>query len=172
MAKFKKGDRVTRVGFSEGTVVKTEDSYVFEGDNVHVKWDSDPETIDDVNDAVNLTKVKKGKKSTGFETKDSGERQTFSTGMNRDVQEGKARYDLVYSPMLKRWAELMARGAEKYGERNWEKAATEEELNRFRASAFRHFMQWFDGETDEDHGAAVFFNISGAEMVKSKQNEK
>lgn len=107
-----------------------------------------------------------------FTTKDSGKRQSFNTGMVRDVQDDKPRYDLIYLPMLKRWAELMGRGAEKYGERNWEKAETLEELNRFKASAFRHFIQWIDGEEDEDHGAAVLFNIAGAEMVKNKLNEK
>jgi hypothetical protein len=107
-----------------------------------------------------------------FETKDSGQRQEFSTGMKRDVQEGKPRYDLVDWPMIKRWAELMERGAKKYGEHNWKKAATEEELNRFKASALRHMVQYFIGEIDEDHAAAIFFNVSGAEMVKEKLNVK
>lgn len=101
-------------------------------------------------------------------TKDSGERQTFSTGMVRDVQDNKPRYDLVDWPMIKRWAELMQRGALKYGEHNWKKAETAEELNRFKASALRHLIQWFNGETDEDHAAGVMFNLSGAEMVKEK----
>jgi hypothetical protein len=90
-------------------------------------------------------------------TKDSGKRQKFSTGMQRDVQEDKPRFDLIlpsYIPykeqLLTRWANLMNRGAQKYDDRNWEKAETEEELNRFKASAFRHFMQWFKGESDED----------------------
>jgi hypothetical protein len=61
---------------------------------------------------------------------------------------------------------LMARGAEKYDERNWEQAAGDEEYGRFLESAFRHFMQWFNGELDEDHAAAVLFNIMGAEYVK------
>jgi len=103
-----------------------------------------------------------------FITKDSGKRQEFSTGMHRDTQEGKPRYDLIYQPLLKRWADLMARGAEKYTERNWEKAETVEELNRFKASAFRHFISWFNDELDEDHGAAVIFNIGGADMVREK----
>lgn len=107
-----------------------------------------------------------------FITKDSGKRKQFSEGMVRDTNEGKVRYDLVYMPMLKRWAALMTRGAIKYGERNWEKAKSQEALNRFRESAFRHFMQWFEGQTDEDHASAVFFNISGAEMVKTKLDEK
>jgi hypothetical protein len=93
-------------------------------------------------------------------TKDSGKRQSFKTGMVRDVQDDKPRYDLIYKPLLKRWAELMSRGAKKYGERNWEKAATQEELGRFLASANRHFEQWMAGDTDEDHGAAVLFNMT------------
>ncbi len=52
------------------------------------------------------------------------------------------------------------------GDRNWETARTSEEEARFRASAFRHFMQWFTGQNDEDHAAAVLFNIQGAEMVR------
>ena len=111
-------------------------------------------------------------------TKDSGKRQKFSTGMQREVQEDKPRFDLIlpsYIPykeqLLTRWANLMNRGAQKYDDRNWEKAETEEELNRFKASAFRHFMQWFKGESDEDHAAATLFNIQGAEYVKYKLNE-
>jgi len=110
-----------------------------------------------------------------YETKDSGERAEFDSGMVRDVEEGKPRFDLTMpldlayeDQMLVRWARLMARGAEKYGDRNWEKASSEEECQRFRASALRHFMQWYLGEDDEDHAAAVFFNITGAEYVDNR----
>lgn len=72
--------------------------------------------------------------TTKFITKDSGKRQDFDSGMRRDIQEGKPRYDLCYLPMFTRWAELMDRGAEKYGERNWEKANSKEELERFKSS--------------------------------------
>jgi dATP/dGTP diphosphohydrolase, N-terminal len=106
-----------------------------------------------------------------YETKDSGQRQQFETGMVRDIQTNKPRYDLVDWPMIRRWAELMQRGAIKYGEHNWKKAATQEELDRFRASALRHMVQWFNGDTDEDHAAACFFNLAGAEMVKAKLND-
>lgn len=105
-------------------------------------------------------------------TKDSGQRQEFSTGMVRDSGANKLRPDLLPGEMLVRWAELMGRGAEKYGARNWEKARTQEELDRFRESAFRHFMQWFYGlDFSEDHAAAVFFNIAGAEHVKARMAE-
>lgn len=113
-----------------------------------------------------------------FKTKDSGKRQQFSTGMQRDTSEGKIRYDLVIpltgqGNMLKRWAALMTRGSKKYLARNWEKASTQEELDRYRESAFRHFMQWFLGEDfEEDHAAGVFFNIQGAEYVKERLKKK
>lgn len=108
-----------------------------------------------------------------FQTKDSGARQEYKSGMRRDLQKGKPRYDLIIgigheNNMLKRWAELMERGMDKYGYRNWELADSEEEYIRFKASAFRHFIQWFEDEDDEDHGAAVFFNINAAEFLKEK----
>lgn len=108
-----------------------------------------------------------------FQTKDSGEHAEYSSGMKRDTRKGKPRFDLLLpddvpyeKQMLTRWAALMARGAEKYDERNWEQAHTIEELERYLDSAFRHFMQWISGEEDEDHAAAVMFNIMGAEYVR------
>jgi hypothetical protein len=109
-----------------------------------------------------------GEISMDYETKDSGKRIEFSTGMRRDVQDDKPRYDLVDWPMVERWAALMARGAKKYGEENWRKACTTEELKRFKASFLRHAIQYFRDESDEDHGAACMFNIAGAEMVSAK----
>jgi len=106
-----------------------------------------------------------------FETKDSGKREEFKTGMVRDTQDDKPRYDLIDRAFLKRWAELMARGAKKYGENNWRKAATQEELTRFRASAVRHLFQYLEGDTSEDHCVAVAFNLAGAEMVEEKLKE-
>lgn len=105
---------------------------------------------------------------TAFVTKDSGERQIFPTGMQRDSAKKELQPDLIPMPMLVRWAELMGRGAEKYGARNWEKAATEEELARAYESAFRHFVQWRRGDTDEDHAAAIYFNIGLAEHIKAR----
>ena len=103
-----------------------------------------------------------------FVTKDSGKREEFVTGMMRDTQDDKPRYDLLDRAFLKRWAELMARGAKKYGEENWRKAATDKELSRFRSSATRHLFQWLEGDETEDHAAAIAFNVAGAEMVREK----
>jgi hypothetical protein len=108
-----------------------------------------------------------------FDTKDSGRREEYDSGMVRDTQEGKPRFDLLHpvgvpypEQMLTRFAELMARGADKYGDRNWEKARGQEELERYYSSAERHLEQWIAGETDEDHAAAVMFNVLAGETVR------
>lgn len=103
-----------------------------------------------------------------FITKDSGQRESFSTGMVRDTQTDKPRYDLLDFALLKRWAQLMGRGAVKYGENNWRKAATEAEMNRFAASLLRHTFQLLEGDRSEDHAAAICFNAAGYEMVLDK----
>ena len=113
-----------------------------------------------------------------FITKDSGKRQEYKSGMVRDLQDGKPDFSLIFTDMpyedmpITRWAALMTRGAEKYGRRNWQVADSLEELERFKASALRHMMQWMAGEEDEDHMAAVMFNLNAAEFVKFKLSEK
>ena len=110
-----------------------------------------------------------------YETKDSGERALFSSGMQRDTQDGKPRFDLLLpkgvpynNQMLTRFAALMERGASKYDERNWERANSQVELDRYYSSAIRHMMQWLAGDNDEDHAAAIMFNVMAAETVKGK----
>ena len=113
--------------------------------------------------------------ASNFETKDSGDRVEYDSGMVRDTNGGKPRFDLMIPKdvpfedlYLTRVARLYERGAQKYEPRNWEKANSQEELDRALESAFRHFMQWYAGETDEDHAAAVFFNINEAETIRVK----
>jgi len=108
-------------------------------------------------------------------TKDSGEREEYDSGMKRDTQKGKPLFELMLpkdipyeDQMLTRVAELLARGKEKYGERNWELARGKEEMDRFKGSAMRHMMQWLCGEQDEDHAAAVIFNVLAYETIKTK----
>lgn len=102
-----------------------------------------------------------------FTIKDSGAREQFESGMVRDTADEKTDFTLALDgPMFKRLADHLTKGAKKYAARNWMLARGEAEYQRFRASALRHFLQWFWGDTDEDHAAAVFFNINGAEYVK------
>lgn len=109
-----------------------------------------------------------------FTVKDSGKREEFASGMMRDTAEDKVDYSLpLNGPMYKRWAAHLTKGAKKYpdvkpGVPNWMLASGDAELVRFRKSALRHFIQWWEGQTDEDHAAAVLFNINGTEYVKDK----
>lgn len=105
----------------------------------------------------------------GFIIKDSGKRETYAGGMVRDTTEGKVMYSLIADgPMLKRWAVHLTKGAAKYGTGNWLKAEGDVELRRAKDSAFRHFMQWYYGEVDEDHASAVYFNVNECEYIKDK----
>ena len=103
-----------------------------------------------------------------YETKDSGERVDFPSGMRRDIQTGKPRYDLIPLKPLKRLAELYARGAEKYGDENWTLANSEEELKRFKQSGLRHMYQWLEGDKSEDHAIATVWNIFAYLYIEDK----
>lgn len=104
-----------------------------------------------------------------FAVKDSGERQTRASGMQRDTAAGKTDYSLALDgPMFERYSEHLTKGAVKYSKRNWMQANSQEELDRFMESAIRHFFQWLRGDRDEDHAAAVWFNVNGAEYVRDR----
>lgn len=51
---------------------------------------------------------------------------------------------------------VFSKGAERYGQRNWEKGMP---FSRYLASAERHLMQFKQGDTDEDHLAQVVWNL-------------
>lgn len=123
-----------------------------------------------------------------FEVKDSGKRAEFTGGMVRDITEGKSRPDLVRDgPMFNRWVALMTAGARKYAARNWLRAAGTSEYERFLESADRHFNIWITYRLyginiedpsnptkeplKEDHAAATFFNINGAEYCQGRFEE-
>lgn len=112
-----------------------------------------------------------------FELEKASNRVQFSGGGMRDSQEGKPRFELLVPEKvpyehqyLTRVARLMAKGADHYSDRNWEQFSDEESLNRAKSAACRHFMQWLTGEEDEDHAAAVFFNVQAAEYIKGRIN--
>ena len=103
-------------------------------------------------------------KDFGFNASNDGRR--FSSGAQRDSAEGKPRPDLLSPFATMRKARVMALGAVKYGERNWEKGMP---LSVFLASANRHLLQFMMGMTDEDHAAHCAFNLDaimhGQEMI-------
>ena len=90
------------------------------------------------------------------------------SGVVRSNPAGKPDYTLVDLPMLERWAAHMTANVDEKGRDNWRKARTDEDLDRFLASAWRHFVAWQRGDTDEDHAAALLFNVAGAEHVRRR----
>lgn len=108
-----------------------------------------------------------------FKIKDSGKRAEYKSGMVRDLTEDKIDYSLVFDgPLINRLAVHLTKGAKKYNKRNWLKANGQEELDRFRESAVRHFMQWYYGENEEDHFSATVFNLNAYEYLKEKLNNE
>lgn len=97
-------------------------------------------------------------KNGDFVVKDSGERKQFETGAVRDTGRGKGRFDLIPAYPLHRLAKLYEAGAVKYADRNWEKGIP---TGRFMDSAFRHLMNYQDGDRSEDHLTAVVWNMFG-----------
>lgn len=93
-------------------------------------------------------------------------KRVFETGAQRDDNRGKIRPDLISPLMLKALGRVMAEGAEHYGERNWEKGIPDEV---FKESASRHYVQWMNEETDEDHAAKIIFNVMGWIHNRDKQ---
>jgi len=91
----------------------------------------------------------------GYTTKDSGQRRVFPTGSQRDVREGKGRYDLLPPACIRRLAQLYERGAKKYGDHNWQKG---QPLSSTTDSMLRHAFQYLEGDRTEDHLAAVAWN--------------
>ena len=87
------------------------------------------------------------------------------SGFEREDKSEKLNYNLVPLWFWTRLAKLYTEGARTHGARNWEKASTFQDLQSFRESAFRHFIQYMNGDTNEDHMAAVVFNLVGMEHV-------
>jgi hypothetical protein len=88
--------------------------------------------------------------------KDSGNREQFETGAQRDTREGKGRFDLISPVALRRLALVYERGAKKYDDHNWEKGIP---MSRCLDSALRHLNQYKLGHRDEDHLAQAAWNV-------------
>lgn len=115
----------------------------------------------------------------GFVVKGTETQTVGAGGMVRSSDVGKVDYTLALDgAMFKRWAEHLDRATKPrgnfpgYAKRNWMSALKGQPkerqavMDRAQVSAFRHFLQWYFGETDEDHAAAVMFNLNVYETVK------
>lgn len=88
--------------------------------------------------------------------KDSGQRQAFDSGSQRDTRDGKGRFDLLPTRAIVRLSKHFEGGSKKYGDRNWEKG---QPLSRYMDSALRHAFKHLQGERDEDHLIAAAWNL-------------
>ena len=84
------------------------------------------------------------------------ENRQFDSGAQRDTSEGKLRMSLIPQQELKRVMKRYLDGAEKYGENNWMKGMPR---SVFYDCMHRHLDAWWRGDDDEDHAAAVVWNM-------------
>ena len=101
-------------------------------------------------------------------SKSSGEMTVFASGAVRDKKTGKGRCDLLPACVLLRLSKHYERGAEKYGEYNWQKGIP---CHSFVDSALRHLFKYMDGWTDEDHLIAAIWNLCGLAWTEEKLPE-
>ena len=88
---------------------------------------------------------------------DTGQRSTYDSGAVRENVSGKGRFDLIPFQAIMRLAQHYENGAEKYSPRNWEKGMP---ISRYCDAAMRHLIKYIDGWDDEDHLAAVMWNVA------------
>lgn len=100
--------------------------------------------------------------------KSSGDMTVFESGAVRDKKTGKGRCDLLPACVLLRLAKHYERGAERYGEYNWQKGIP---CHSFVDSALRHMLKYMDGRTDEDHLIAAIWNLCGLAWTEEKLPE-
>lgn len=109
---------------------------------------------------------------------DSGERKEFAGGGVRDGSPKADRFELLWNkvqpyedqPMVE-FARWMAKGAEKYEDRNWEEFSGSESEEHAIGSLLRHVYKFVAGWTDEDHGSAGKFNIDAIKVIRWKAQQ-
>lgn len=91
--------------------------------------------------------------------KDSGERTLYPNGFQRDMSEGKGRFDLVPWYAIWELAKHSEEGSKKYGEHNIDKGCPQHSLID---SGIRHLIKYINGWDDEEHLRAALWNIAWA----------
>jgi len=87
---------------------------------------------------------------------DSGKREQFASGMVREPNLFRGRFDLIPPIAMRKLAVHYERGALKYSDRNWEKGGP---LSRHLNSAISHLQKFLEGNRTEDHLSACTFNV-------------
>lgn len=96
---------------------------------------------------------------------DEGTREEQPTGACRESHQGKGSYHLISPVGLRRLAYWYEAGANKYGNRNWEKGLP---ISNCLNSMFRHMVKYMDGQSDEDHLSAIAWNAFAIMHMEEK----
>ena len=99
--------------------------------------------------------------------KQSDKNTQFETGSQRDDRTGKLRMSLIPQKPLKRVMKKYLDGAETYGQNNWVKG---QPFSVLYDSAQRHMMEFWEGDTSEDHLAAAAWNILSMMHFEENKN--
>lgn len=89
----------------------------------------------------------------------------FETGSQRDIRDGKGRFDLLPPEALFALAKHFEQGARKYEDRNWEKG---QDLGTYCDSGLRHLVSFMAGQVDEDHLVAAAWNLVAAITTRAR----
>ena len=103
-----------------------------------------------------------------MELADSGRRHVNEAGFTREPDDDKRDLswifdtegiELIPRELIERIAAHYAAGAQKYAPDNWRLGTDPASLARYRRSMMRHAFAWWKRENDEDHAAAVAWNL-------------
>ena len=103
--------------------------------------------------------------------KDSGRRKEFINWFVRDLDEDKLRFDLIPIWQLKTLARQYTDWMKKYWADNRKLARWKEAIERFKQSAYRHFVERQEWIYDENHNDAAIFNIMAYEYHRNRMLE-
>lgn len=94
--------------------------------------------------------------------KGQGEMEINENGVKRESNKGRGRFDLIPYEALEELAKWYEAGAEKYGDRNWEKGISVKDcMNRMARHSAKACNGWLD-EGPFAHLAAVMWNAAAA----------
>jgi hypothetical protein len=84
--------------------------------------------------------------------KDTGKRISFEGGAVREPDTGRPRVSLIPPSSIARLGQHFTNGAEKYADHNWKRGIP---YSRMLDSMHRHILAFEEGDTSEDHLAAI-----------------
>ena len=91
------------------------------------------------------------------ELPNSGQKENYITGAQRDRATGRGRFSLIPPIALRSLAKRFEEGGKLYGDNNWHNGFP---LSRLIDSMSRHLLALSEGDDKEDHAGAILWNAS------------